>query len=271
MNKAFHEVPVVILCGGQGVVLGEGQSQRLNKALVRINGKPLFWWGVLHYALHGARQYWLATGLQADHFHKVLREDCGAHADPVQPDTYWMEIGTQKLQIHLVSTPPEANTAQRLLACRPFLEQAPRFALTYSDTLSDVDLSAELDFHAAQGTVGSLVSTQCPVRFRILGMRQGQTIVRAFAPKPVIEAAAINGGYYLFTQRVWEDAFGLDGQSALESAPLDKLVAQQQLTAFEHRGQWQHCDAERDLAPLQRIAQQLASQLATQVPGQSAP
>lgn len=261
MNQAFHEVPVVLLCGGQGVVLGEGQCQRLNKALVRVNGKPLFWWVVLHYALHGARQFWLAAGLQADQFHKVLHEDCGAHADPVQPDTYSVDLGAKKLQLHVVHTPPEANTAQRLLACKPHLERAARFALSYSDTLSDVDLSAELDFHTAQGTVASLVSTQCPVRFRILGMRQGQTIVRAFAPKPVIEAAAINGGYYLFTSHIWDPAYGLDGTSALEAAPLDKLVAQAQLTAYEHRGQWQHCDAERDLAPLQRIAQQLAARL----------
>lgn len=263
MSKAFNDIPVVILCGGQGVVLGEGQSQRLNKALVRVNAKPLFWWVVLHYALHGGQRFLLAAGLQSEQFHKVLREDCGAHADPVQPDTYLVEVGGRRLQLRVVHTPVEANTAQRLLACQPHLGAAARFALSYSDTLSDVDLSAELDFHAAQGTVASLVSTQCPVRFRILGMRQGESIVRAFAPKPVIEAAAINGGYYLFSQQIWDSRYGLDGQAALEAAPLDKLVASQQLTAFEHRGQWQHCDAERDLAPLTLIAQQLAARLAS--------
>jgi len=262
MSKAFNEVPVVILCGGQGVVLGESQSQRINKALVRVNGKPLFWWVVLHYALHGAQNFLLPAGLQADQFHRILREDCGASADPVQPDTYQVEIAGLKRQLRVVTTPVEANTAQRLLACKPLLAQAPRFALTYSDTLSDVDLGAEADFHAAQATVATLVSTQCPVRFRILGMRQGESVVRAFAPKPVIEAAAINGGFYLFSNKVWETGFGVDGSSALEAGPLDKLVAQAQLTAFEHRGQWQHCDAERDLAPLNRIAQQLAAQLA---------
>lgn len=259
MSKAFNEVPVVILCGGQGVVLGESQGQRINKALVRVNGKPLFWWVVVHYAQHGAQKFLLPAGLQAEQFHSVLREECGASPDPVQPDTYQVEIAGLKRQLRVLTTPVEANTAQRLLVCKPLLTHAPRFALTYSDTLSDVDLSAELDFHAAQHSVATLVSTQCPVRFRILGVRQGESVVRAFAPQPVIEAAAINGGFYLFTSKVWDD---VDGDTALETGTLDKLAIQAQLTAFEHRGRWQHCDAERDLAPLTRIAQQLSAQLA---------
>ncbi|RQO58760.1 hypothetical protein DBR47_13910 [Paucibacter sp. KBW04] len=260
MSKAFKEVPVVILCGGQGVVLGEGSTHRINKALVQINGKPLFWWVLLHYAQHGAQDFLLPVGLQAEEFQRVLREDFGASTDPTQADSYQLDIAGQPCRLRVLSTPVAANTAQRLLACKPWLAHAPHFALSYSDTLSEVDLSAELAFHKAQGTVATLVSTQYPVRFRILGMRQGESLVRAFAPKPVIEAAAINGGYYLFSAKIWEPAFGLDGNSALEAGPLDKLAAQQQLTAFEHRGPWQHCDAERDLAPLNRIAQALAAQ-----------
>ena len=246
-SQAFQQVPVVILCGGHGVVLGEGHSERLNKALILIQGKPMFWWVVLHYARHGARDFVLAAGLQAERIHQAASELAAAHPE---------------LRVQVVDTPPEASTAARLIACKPLLGDAPRFALTYSDTLSDVDLSAELDFHVSQGTVATLVSTQCPVRFRILGIRQGESRVRAFAPRPVIEAAAINGGYYLFEASVWEVRYALDGSAPLETAPLEKLAAAAQLNAFEHRGAWQHCDAERDLAPLNRIAQQLAAERA---------
>lgn len=258
MNNAFHDVPVVILCGGKGVVLGEGQDQRLNKALVSVHHKPLFHWVIEHYRQHGARQFMLAVGLQPEGIRQALLTDCGAKADEAHPDLYHLGAGESACQIRLVATPEKASTAQRLMACKPFLEGADRFALTYSDTLSNVDLAAELAFHRRHGSVATLVSTQCPVRFRILGIRQGENIVRAFAPKPVIEAASINGGYYLFTQAIWDPKYGMDQADALESLPLEKLAAAGQLTAYEHRGAWQHCDAERDLAALERLAAALA-------------
>ncbi len=259
MSKPLQQVPVVVLCGGQGVVLGEGQRERLNKALVSVQDKPLFWWVVLHYARHGATDFILAAGLQAENFDAVLRERCGTHADPVQAHVHHVQVGDAKLRIRVVATPVEASTAARLLACKEWLADAPKFALSYSDTLSDVDLGEELAFHEAQGTVATLVSTQVPVRFRILGIRHGESKVRAFAPRPVIEAAAINGGFYFFNKDVWDARFALDGSAPLETTPLEKLAAAGQLTAFEHRGAWQHCDAERDLAPLSRIAQRLAA------------
>ena len=259
MSAQYNEIPVVILCGGKGLVLHENQSQRINKALVRINGKPMFWWVVMHYAIYGAQQFLLPTELQADIFRSFLMGECEAEQDKNDENTYYVYLFDNKISIYLVLTAPEFNTAQRLLACKPYLYGSNHFALTYSDTLSDVDLNKVLSFHLSQGTVATLVSTQYPVRFRILGMRYGESTVRAFASKPVIEAAAINGGFYLFTNNVWDLEYSLDGNAPIESVLLDKLVEKKQLTAYQHNGQWQHCDAERDIPELTSIAIQIAS------------
>lgn len=262
MNESLRHIPVVILCGGRGVVLGEGQGERMNKALVRVHGKPLVWWVVLHYAAYGARDFLLPAGLQAERIAQALVEMCGAVPDAASPWSLHCEIRGIRRHLRLVQTGVEDSTAARLLACRHALEAVPTFALAYSDTLADVDLGAELEFHQSHGMVATLVSTQCPVRFRILGMRQGESLVRAFAPRPVIEAAAINGGYYFFGRGIWDARYGVAREAPLETLPLERLAAAGQLQAFEHRGRWQYCDAERDLALLQPVAEQIAAQSA---------
>lgn len=256
LTNEFNQIPVVILCGGKGILLDEKQNQRLNKSLIQVQDKPLFWWVMSHYALHGATAFILATGYQSERFGSAL-EAAGAKADAEEANCYVVTIATKSCRVRLVPTAQDATTGERLLACKPWLTQAERFALTYSDTLSDVDLSAEMRFHKTQKRVATLISTKYPVRFRILGIRQGESVVRAFAPRPVIEAAAINGGYYIFTSALWDDAYTLSKLVALENQPLERLAAAGQLAAFEHKGSWQHYDAERDLVELDKLALQI--------------
>lgn len=255
-TNEFNQIPVVILCGGKGIMLDEQQIHRLNKGLIQVRNKPLFWWVMHHYALHGASDFMLATGFQGEQFGVAL-EAAGATAVAGQPGCFTVTIAATSCRVRIVPTTKDATTAERLLACKPWLDKAERFALTYSDTLSDVDLSAEMRFHKSQKLVATLVATKYPVRFRILGMRQGETIVRAFAPRPVIDAASINGGYYIFTRELWNDTYGLVKSVALENQPLERLAAAGQLAAFEHKGNWQHCDAERDIAELGKLTQHL--------------
>ncbi|MES2047204.1 MAG: sugar phosphate nucleotidyltransferase [Pseudomonadota bacterium] len=261
MNNAineFDQVPVVILCGGKGVMLDERQNHRVNKGLIQIEDKPLFWWVIRHYALHGATDFVLATGFQSEQFIIAL-EVAGATRHVGSPGCYDVKIAKTACRVRVVPTLKEATTAERLLACKPWLEQAEQFAVTYSDTLSDVDLSDEMRFHKSQGLVATLIATKLPVRFRILGIRTGEAAVRAFASRPVIETANINGGYYIFTKSLWAEAYGLAKLLSLENQPLERLAAAGQLTSFAHNGHWQTCDAERDITELCKLARQLDS------------
>lgn len=260
-NELVH-VPVVILCGGKGVMLDEQQPQRTNKALITLQGQPLFYWVILTYALHGATEFILAVGFQGERFGPAL---LAAGAQALEPDSYRLTLGGQPCQVRLVPTVAEATTAGRLLDCRPALEAlgpSVRFAVTYSDTLSDIDLAAEMRFHKEQGLVATMVAAKLPVRFRVLGIRMGEVLVRGFAARPVIEGASINGGYYLFTPAFWHVANSLSPTVALENQPLEQLAAAGQLAAYEHIGAWQNCDTERDLVELNRLALQLADQAA---------
>ncbi len=258
-TKAFQNVPVAVLCGGRSVTIGDLAPS--NKALVSLCGKPLFWWVLRHYASYGATQFIMAIGLQSERFAGAL-QDLGASVQGQDAQNYSIDIAGVACQVRLLPTAVEATTAQRLLACKPWLFSAERFALTYSDTLSDVDLSAEMRFHISQNLIATLLSARPPVRFRILGMRQGESLVRAFAPRPVIENTFINGGYYLFNQTIWDAAWEITPDVALENQPLERLAVAGKLAAYEHRGAWHYCDGERDLDLLQGIARALENSAA---------
>jgi glucose-1-phosphate cytidylyltransferase len=254
----FYQVPVAILCGGNGVMLNEKQNQRTNKGLVEVYNKPLFWWVMQHYALHGATEFILATGFQSELFLFAL-ENIGAKKSPTIQGCYDVIIAKKVCRVHIVTTMPNLNTAERLFACKSLLDKAARFAVSYSDTLSDLDLSSEMRFHKNHKVVATLASIKFPMRFRVLGVRAGEFLVRGFTSRPVIESANVNGGYYIFTNELWKTFLCSEKSMALESFVLESLVASKQLTAFEHFGLWQNCDAERDLSELTRIASYLDS------------
>lgn len=261
-SDAFAGIPVVILCGGAGVLLNEAHATRTNKALVQVHGQPLVTWVMRAYARHGATEFLLATGFQGERFDAALR---AAGAQPIvgERDRYQIDLDGVKGSAQYIPTPVEATTGARLLACRLALEAlgAPAgFAVTYSDTLSDVDLGALMRFHRAQGRIATLVAANLPVRFRILGIRAGEVLVRGFASRPVIEGPRINGGFYCFTPALWHAVDTLRAEMPLEERPLEQLAAMGELAAFDHPGAWQSCDAERDLVELERLARGIAQE-----------
>ncbi len=259
MNKSFgnllKSIPVVILCGGRKVLLNDGNNKPKNKALVVIDNRPLFWWVMIQYALHGAEDFIFSTGIQSEDFHTALLA-LGANQSNENYNFYTLKIHNLTCRIRLVESGENATTSKRLIACKSHLDAATVFALTYSDTLSNVNLAELFEFHQKHGLVATIVGAQFPMRFRILGIRYNEIKVRAFASRPVIEAALINGGFYFFTDQIWDDKYQLTDDSILENQPLEALAAMQQLGAFAYSGNWQNFDGDRDLEGINSLAKE---------------
>ncbi len=262
-SNEFSEIPVIILCGGKGVMLDEENNKRKNKALIQVNGKPLMYWVMQTYALHGASKFIISAGFQWEIFGESL-EKTGAKKGEGAGSLYIMDLAGVSCRVQLVKTREDASTGGRLIGCRDALTRFGEykdFAVTYSDTLSDVDLEAEMKFHKKQDLIATMVAAKLPVRFRVLGIRSGEVLVRGFASRPVIEAASINGGYYIFKSTFWDQTGRIDDLVALENEPLEQLASSGQLAAYEHKGDWQTCDAERDLKTLEYIARKISKSL----------
>src|SRR5947209_20628182 len=64
MSPSAADIPVVILCGGQGTRLRD-VTENLPKPLVDIGGQPVLWHVMKHYGAHGFRRFILCLGYRS--------------------------------------------------------------------------------------------------------------------------------------------------------------------------------------------------------------
>lgn len=246
----LSEIPVVILCGGNGVRVDDS-GRRLSKGLVEVAGFPLVVHLMRHYVEHGARRFILACGSGLDEYEAVLAR-LGSLSEQ---EVSFSAPGLAGSAV-IVDTGAGTLTGDRLRGVRPWIEVAPWFWVTYSDTLSTVDLQALADFHLGHGKVATCLAARLPTRFRILGIRRGESEVRGFAARPVIQADYINGGFYAFRQEIFAAPYlECPGSDVLEERVLEALAQNGELMAFAHDGPWQHFDTERDLRLMSELVE----------------
>ncbi len=140
-------------------------------------------------------------------------------------------------------------TGGRLQRVARYVEQDEAFCFTYGDGVSDLDISASLDFHQAHGKQATLTAVFPPARFGALDLDGDR--VRAFQEKPRGEGGRINGGFFVLSPKVLAL---LDGDDCVwEQQPLAQLAAQGELMAFPHDGFWQPMDTLRDKNLLEEL------------------
>jgi glucose-1-phosphate cytidylyltransferase len=226
--SAERRPPVVILCGGRGTRLQE-HTQAIPKPLVEIGGMPIVWHVVQLYAAHGFRSFLLATGYRGELIERFVAE----HQWP------------PGVSVECVDTGLETQTGGRIRRLRPRLAGERLFCATYADGLADIDLDALLAFHAAHEAPASMTVVRPRLQFGVTELADDGRVT-GFTEKPTSEHW-INGGFFCFAPAVLDY---LEGDVALERAPLQRLAAAGQLRAFTHHGFWECMDTYKDAVAL---------------------
>jgi glucose-1-phosphate cytidylyltransferase len=235
--EMISDVPVVVLCGGDGIYLFSDQKV-ISKGLVKINDVPLVQHLITFYYSNGFRNFILSCG---KHF-KEYSQFCESFKDKNFPG----------IKLKAVYTGDVTNTSSRVLQAIENTTIVNNIAVTYSDSISNVNLNKMYDFHMKQNKLVTLLAVHMPVRFRVLGIRFGETLVRGFAKKPVVENDWINGGFYFLRK----DALKMmdeQKQWPLEDTFLDNLAGKNELIAYQHNSIWHALDNVRDLSILEKI------------------
>ena len=133
-------------------------------------------------------------------------------------------------------------TGGRLRRVAEYVNKDEAFCLTYGDGVSDIDISASIEFHKNHGKAATLTATFPPGRFGALDIKGHQ--VNSFMEKPKGDGAMINGGFFVLSPLVL-DYLNSD-TTVWEQQPLQQLAKDGQLMAFEHHGFWQPMDTLRD-------------------------
>lgn len=242
----------VVLCGGLGTRLAE-ETQLRPKPMVDVGPKPILWHIMKLYGQHGFKEFVLALGYKAEvikqyflqyhllnsNFSVNLREGSPRIHEPALPD--W--------QVDLIDTGEHTMTGGRLKRLESFLKGEDTFLLTYGDGVADVDLTALVDFHKRHGKLATVTAVRPSARFG--GVQLEGDRVASFNEKPQIGEGWINGGFFVFSRKIFDY---IDGDSTiLERGPMERLVREGQLMSYKHPGFWQCMDTRREKELLDQL------------------
>ena len=236
----------VILAGGMGTRISEESSVR-PKPMIEIGGKPILWHIMKSYGRHGITDFVICCGYKG----YVIKEYFANYFLHMSDVTFDMAHNTMQVhqrnaepwKVTLVDTGEQSMTGGRIRRIKPYVQDDEAFCLTYGDGVSDVDITALIAFHRAQGTLCTLTAVQPPGRFGALAI-DGQQHITSFQEKPQGDGGFINGGFFVCSPQVIDR---IDGDATIwEREPMESLARDHQMSAFHHHGFWQPMDTLRD-------------------------
>ncbi|HXW58713.1 MAG TPA: glucose-1-phosphate cytidylyltransferase [Solirubrobacteraceae bacterium] len=241
----------VILAGGLGSRLSEETALR-PKPMVEIGGRPMLWHIMQIYAAHGIEDFVVCLGYKGyaikEYFANYRLHDCDVSIDLASGEVHVEQSHAPEWRVALVDTGQQTMTGGRLKRVLKRLGDED-FCFTYGDGVADIDITALVDFHRAQGALATVTAVQPPGRFGALNV-DGER-VREYEEKPRGDKGWANGGFFVLSPGV--DRY-IDGDDTVwEREPMGGLARAGQLACYRHEGFWQAMDTVRDRNQLEAL------------------
>jgi glucose-1-phosphate cytidylyltransferase len=232
----------VLLAGGLGTRLSEETSLK-PKPMVEIGNFPILWHIMKIYSSHGINDFVICCGYKGhiikEYFRSYLLASSDVTFDFVSDSYQIHDHKAEPWKITLVDTGERTLTGGRLKAVWNYIKDEEDFCFTYGDGVSDIDISALIDFHKTHGKLATLCATRPRGRFGALDM-DGEGNVKSFNEKRDGEGTWINGGFFVLKPQVLSRIEG--DQTSWELEPLSGLAQDDELMAYKHEGFWQPMD-----------------------------
>jgi glucose-1-phosphate cytidylyltransferase len=245
LETSGDAMKVVILAGGLGTRISEETITR-PKPMIEIGGRPMLWHIMKIYAHFGVSEFIICLGYRGymikEYFANYFLHQADVTFDMAENRVQYHDCRVEPWQVTLVDTGEETMTGGRLLQIGKFLKSGEPFCMTYGDGLSNIDIRAELAFHASHGRKATVSCVRPPARFGRIVTQDSKVV--SFEEKPTADGGFINGGFFILEPSVLELIEGHD--TVWEKEPMENLALDGQLSAWVHRGFWQPMDTLRD-------------------------
>lgn len=236
----------VILAGGLGTRISE-ETDIKPKPMLEIGGRPILWHIMKIYSSHGINDFIICGGYKS----YIIKEYFANYFLHTSNITFSMKDNSMKVNdnnsepwtVTVVDTGQNTMTGGRLKSVYEYIKDEKEFCFTYGDGLSNVDISALINFHRDHGKLATLTAVCPPGRYGVLKFGPNN-LVESFKEKPEGEGSWINGGFFVLNPK----AINLinNHQISWEQEPLNTLAQNEQLFAFKHKGFWQPMDTLRE-------------------------
>lgn len=239
----------VILAGGFGTRISEESGIR-PKPMVEIGGKPILWHIMKIYSSHGINDFVICCGYKGymikEYFSNYFLHTSDVTFDLQRNKMEVLRKNGEPWKVTLIDTGENVMTGGRLKRVADYVKD-DTFCLTYGDGLSDLDISATIDFHKKQKSLVTLTAVQQPGRFGAFTLNSEDTRITNFREKPTGDGnsnAWINGGFFVVEPEALN--YIADDQTVWEREPLEQFASSNKLAAYKHTGFWQPMDTLRD-------------------------
>jgi glucose-1-phosphate cytidylyltransferase len=232
----------VILAGGRGTRISE-ESESRPKPMVEIGGKPILWHIMKIYAAAGITDFVVLLGYKgymikeyfANYFLHSSDLTISLATDAVQT----LESKTEPWTVTLLDTGADTMTGGRLLRAKKHIGD-DMFSFTYGDGVIDLDVRKVVDFHRGSGSIATVTAVQPPARYGKLQFDGGDVGRVSFLEKPTGDGGWVSGGFFVASPSLLDYIEGDD--TVFEQAPLQRLAADGELSAYQHGGFWRGMD-----------------------------
>ncbi len=236
---------VVIFCGGFGMRLREA-GENTPKPMVPIGYRPILWHLMKYYAHFGHKEFILCLGYRADAIKQYFLnyDECLSNDFTLSKGGKHLRLFNSDIddwQITFADTGVAANLGQRLKAVQKYLDGEEVFMANYCDGLIDLNLDTLVRYAREQDRIGTFVSVKPNLSYHLVSVN-GDGLVHEI--KAITDTnVRVNGGYFVFKRHIF-DYIG-DGEELVHE-PLQRLIQQKQLVAYQHNGFFACMDTFKD-------------------------
>lgn len=233
----------VILAGGLGTRISE-ESHLKPKPMIDIGAKPILWHIMKIYGAHGITDFIICCGYKGyiikEYFANYFLHMSDVTFDMSNNSMFVHQQHAEPWKVTLVDTGELTQTGGRIKRIQQYIDDT--FCLTYGDGVSDVNLTALVDYHKKQKTYTTVTAIQPAGRFGALEIEGN--LVHSFLEKPKGDNRWISGGFFVCEPEVFNY---IDNDATIwEREPLEQLASSKQLAVFKHDGFWAAMDTLRD-------------------------
>jgi glucose-1-phosphate cytidylyltransferase len=244
---------VVLFCGGLGLRIRDAED--IHKPMVQIGYRPILWHVMKYYAHYGHKDFILCLGHRAEavksyflNYNECTSNDfvLSAGAKNIQ----LLNSDIQDWNITFADTGISSNIGQRLKKVQKYLEGEDEFLANYSDGLTDLSLTRQMDHFHREGKIASFLCVRPNLSYHLVSLQQGADSLVSEIHAINNGSVRINGGFFIFKKRIFDY---MRDKEELVMEPFQRLVAEKQLIGYPYDGFWASMDTFKDKQQLEGL------------------
>jgi len=236
VNKNI-DIPVIIFCGGnEANIRGFFEP----KACIPVDGLPLLYHVIKKYIESGFSRFILPVGFGAEKITKLVSKENLA---------LYLGSLSEKISLDVIFTGGQNGTGSRLLQCLELITNDEEVAISYSDTISDVNLVKAYHSFSGSDYLMQLTAVNQPTRFKVLGFSIFEDFIRGVSTSPILESNYIAGGYYFVRKQfILNHLDKIDSITlSFEDDMMPSSIANKDVKYYKHDSYWYSIDNLRDI------------------------